>query len=207
MRKELIAPISMWKAAIRKEALRKRDALSQEEVAALSGRCVDVLLASAALNPYETIFLYVSHRNEMDAGRLLPLCQEWGKRVAYPKVMNQGRRAMEFFAVGGEDDLEVGFWGVREPNAGGTPILPDHAAILVPGLAFTKDGSRIGYGGGYYDGYLNRYKGMDIFTIGVAYEWQLMRELPMEANDVRVDAIATEEALYLVRDGESHKDK
>ena len=104
---------------------------------------------------------------------------------------------MEFYYVSDLDKLEAGAYGIREPKKDSIPVtdLTD-ALILVPALAFDREGHRIGYGGGYYDRYLRR---CGARAIGVIYEELLADSLPHEPHDISVDAIVTEGRILSVK--------
>jgi 5-formyltetrahydrofolate cyclo-ligase len=93
------------------------------------------------------------------------------------------------------DDLARGHFGLLEPRGDRTrPSTPPPGAIcLVPGIAFTPDGGRIGYGGGYFDRFLIYFDG---FTAGMAFNVQMRDALPLDECDVRVHAVVTESAVY-----------
>lgn len=80
-------------------------------------------------------------------------------------------------------------WGIPEPPAGNPRAYPEdflNPLMIVPGLAFTPDGSRLGRGGGYYDRFLSRWT---MTTIGVAYPCQIYRDLPREPHDLSVNLV------------------
>ena len=88
-----------------------------------------------------------------------------------------------------------GAYGILEPE-GGTVLCPREGisiglsgrdVMLLPGLAFTEKGERLGYGGGYYDRYLKRYPG--VFKAAPAYEFSVLSELPVEEHDERADVL------------------
>ncbi|HQT25487.1 MAG TPA: 5-formyltetrahydrofolate cyclo-ligase, partial [Burkholderiales bacterium] len=95
-----------------------------------------------------------------------------------------------------EDGLEPGLWGIREPRGGG--LIEDFSLIdfvLVPGVAFSREGGRLGYGGGFYDRLLVE-KRRDASAVAAAFSVQIVEEVPIEENDIFVDGIVTEEAEY-----------
>jgi 5-formyltetrahydrofolate cyclo-ligase len=115
-----------------------------------------------------------------------------GVTCVYPRV-HAGSRVLTFHVVG--DIWARGPFGLREP--------PSHApqraigeidVFLVPGVAFTKDGRRLGRGGGYYDGTL-ALRSPTAITIGVAFDCNVVIDLPLEAHDLRVDFVATEHGV------------
>jgi 5-formyltetrahydrofolate cyclo-ligase len=94
-----------------------------------------------------------------------------------------------------ETDLVPGAWGIPEPRDGLAEVLPEQIdAVVVPGSAFDAAGRRCGYGGGFYDTYLPRTR-PGIPWIALAFEAQLVDELPCEPHDLSVGAVVTETRL------------
>lgn len=110
------------------------------------------------------------------------------KRCAYPRT--DGER-LAFYEVTDLSQLHAGRWSLREPEAASDRerTLSDADLILVPGLAFTRSGRRLGRGGGYYDRAL---AGAAPFKLGVAFDFQVVDVLPTAAHDVRVDRVLTD---------------
>ncbi len=86
-------------------------------------------------------------------------------------------------------DVRAGYFGILEP-AGQDKIERQHGFMMVPGVAFSKDGVRIGYGKGFYDRYLKRFP--DIYTCAAAYAFQVADSLPFEKHDIKLMEIITE---------------
>lgn len=119
-----------------------------------------------------------------DGGRALA-----EKRCAYPRMA--GRR-LEVCAVRSLDELASARWGLREPVANApAAALAEIDLALVPGLAFTASGSRLGRGGGFYDRLLSEI-GFRAQTIGVGFDFQLLPTLPLEAHDAAVGVVLTD---------------
>ena len=119
------------------------------------------------------------------------LWEKSGHRFCYPRVVGS---ELEFVAVRHVEELAPAAWNpnVREPAASPQLIAPaEIALILVPGLAFTRDGRRLGRGGGYYDRLLALHRPHAI-ALGVCFDLQLVPDIPCEPHDQRVDAVLTE---------------
>jgi len=129
---------------------------------------------------------------EAETRELIRRARADGKTVCLPAIIGKGvmeaRRA---------DRLVPGPYGIPAPEG---PVFPPEAIdlIVVPGLAFDRACRRLGQGGGYYDRYLPRTRG---YAVGLAFEWQMVDRLPLEAHDVGVDCVATEAALYFRSEG------
>jgi 5-formyltetrahydrofolate cyclo-ligase len=91
-------------------------------------------------------------------------------------------------------DLSPGTYGILEPKKEKIKPTSIHEIdiVLVPGVAFDRFGHRLGQGGGYYDWFLSK---TNVVSIGLAFEFQILKEIPVEPHDQRVDLIVTEEKL------------
>lgn len=121
--------------------------------------------------------------------------QAWreGKDVAVPKC-NPENKTMRFKKITSFDQLESVYSGLLEPVDATIEVMPEEIKLLiVPGLAFTKDGYRLGFGGGYYDRFLSGYKG---FTVSLAFDCQLVDEVPTELHDIPVEKVITANKVY-----------
>src|SRR5262249_32625738 len=114
-----------------------------------------------------------------------------GKTVCYPLSHVHGR-ILSFRAVHSERELEPGRLGVREPaNSSEMVALEGIDLFVVPGLGFSKDGKRLGRGGGYYDSTLKAARASSR-RIALAFSDQMIDDVPANSNDVRMDLIVTE---------------
>lgn len=104
------------------------------------------------------------------------------RAFAFPRVDGE---EMDFFLAG---DFSVGKFGLREPL--GSQLAPPPDLVLVPGLAFSAAGARLGRGGGFYDRWLARHP--SVITVGVCFACQLVEHLPDEAHDLQVQCVLTE---------------
>jgi 5-formyltetrahydrofolate cyclo-ligase len=182
---------SRAKRAARERALTARDALGRTERA----RHSEAICARAAglpeLGRANTVLLFASFRTEVDTAPLLLALLRRGAAVALPRI--RGPRRLEAVRVADPAaDLAPGTWGIPEPREGLT-VLPPVAidAVVVPGAAFSLDCARCGYGGGFYDTYLPQLR-PGTPRVALAFEAQVVDELPCEDHDLRVDAIVTE---------------
>jgi 5-formyltetrahydrofolate cyclo-ligase len=118
--------------------------------------------------------------------------------MAAPATIPSERRLIPI-ALESFDDLTISSFGVREPKlTEGIPV-DSIDVVLLPGVAFDKQGFRLGYGGGYYDRFLPLLSPHTI-TIGVAYELQLLQQVPTEAHDIPLDLIVTESQILNCRE-------
>lgn len=139
----------------------------------------------------EVICSYVSFRNEADTWQFNQSVLKDGKCLLLPKVLS--KTEMAFFKVTDMQQLKKGYMGIYEPSTACEMKEPDgkRTLMLVPGLAFDRNFHRLGYGGGYYDRYLQRYA-EEIQTCGMCFDFQLMEAVPWQPHDHRMDFIVTE---------------
>ena len=125
--------------------------------------------------------------DEVDISPLLDSLSD--VRILLPRVEDtpQGVPCMEFYDYRA-DAMADGAYGIREPQ-GGLPCPPSEIDLMaVPGMAFTRDGRRLGRGKGYYDRYLAR-EGVRAWCVGVCFTHQIVDDLPCEEHDRRVDEV------------------
>ncbi len=143
------------------------------------------LLLVPEVRKSKAILLYYPYKNEVDIRFFANyLFRRGDKFVFFPRVSGEN---LEIIKVNSLYELEKGFAGIKEPT--GTPYSPEVLdVVIVPGVAFDFHGYRLGYGGGFYDRFL---KDLSAFKIGVAYDFQLVHELPRSEHDVQMDLIIT----------------
>jgi len=181
---------TMEKKEIRKRMLQLRDEQSPAERALWDDIIFSKLTGSSDYRNAKTIFIFVSFRSEVDTHRIIRKALEDGKVVGVPKVLSKAE-GIRVLRIERMEDLEAGYFGVLEPKEGCTEIPAGEIdLILMPGAAFDREGGRIGYGGGFYDRYISE-AGREIRKVALAYRMQVLDKVPMEENDMRVDAIIT----------------
>lgn len=178
----------MSKKVLRAEMSHLRHQLSHQEVAEYSKAICQKALTLTCVQQAQTLLLYYPLGNEVDLRMLMDELLRLGKKVALPVV--QGKH-MVLRAYTGHNDLQVGAYGIFQPNENAQEIPPEEMDVaLVPGLAFDQSGHRLGRGAGYYDRFLKRMP--QAVLLGVAYPFQVVEKLPREWHDIPMTAI-----LYL----------
>lgn len=181
------------KADIRERALRLRASTGEEERKAAGERIRERLFATDFYREAESVYCYVSFRDEADTKGIIEKSLELGKKVAVPKVTGKGK--MEFFFIDSMKDLRAGTWSIPEPGewCRQAPKPDERALVILPGAAFDRSGRRIGYGGGYYDAYLAG--NMGCRKAALAFSVQCMKRIPSEEHDICTEFIITEKEL------------
>lgn len=141
------------------------------------------------------VYCYITTQSEVDCVPIIEKAFSDGKRVAVPKVDKDG---MEFYEILALDECEKGTFRILEPKTKRLvrPEENSKTLILVPGLAYDHKKNRMGYGKGYYDRYFHKYGETKFERIAIAYDLQVVKEVPSEPTDVRVDTIITEYKTY-----------
>ena len=174
------------KPSLRQELLHQREQLSEASRAEYAQSWSKKLMALLQEKPFQTIAGYNPIRGELDVLPALEALRDQGKIVLLPRTPEEPG-PLSFHAYEA-DKLETGKYGILQPLAESPVHLPD--ILLVPLVACTADGHRLGYGGGYYDRTLASLSPRS-FTIGCAYEFQLVESFPAQPHDMQLDTILT----------------
>lgn len=154
----------------------------------------DRFLATFPPGAGRKVALYLAMRGEVGTDRIRDRCLAAGALLYYPRMGEDGN--LTFFRHGENDGWERGKFGIREPLVvpGREGTRTGFDLVVVPGLAFDASGWRLGRGHGFYDRFLSGLDGSPL-TVGLAFSWQIVPEVPVEAWDVPVDAVVTEDAV------------
>jgi 5-formyltetrahydrofolate cyclo-ligase len=144
--------------------------------------------------------MYLHMGSEVRTTAILSWCLARGKRVIVPVTDKVNRRLVFSELCDPERELEPGTFGIPEPKPEFLrPVRLEEAQIvLVPGVAWDLHGYRIGYGGGYYDRSINSVRS-HLLTVGLAYEFQIVREIPTSRYDSSVHKMVTEDRTITTR--------
>ncbi|MGA1842488.1 MAG: 5-formyltetrahydrofolate cyclo-ligase [bacterium] len=180
------------KAAIRKLFISKRDNLTSSERQGKSLLIANRLLNLDEFRKAKTCLLYASFRSEVITEHLIPLILREEKRLAFPIIDKKSNRLLLSEIKNGIEDLIPSTYGIKEP-------MPERARLisvdeidlfLIPGVAFDLSGTRLGFGGGYYDRLLAKIQKKPIMAL--AYEIQITSNLPCGPFDIKMKKIITE---------------
>lgn len=137
-----------------------------------------------------TIAITISKRPEVDTYQIIRKAWEEKRRIVIPKCDPKDKR-MCFRTLTAFNQLESVFYGLLEPVEALTEAVPKEEIdlMIVPGLAYARNGYRLGFGGGYYDRYLSTYKGK---TVSLAFHTQIVPTIPIDQHDIPVAKIITD---------------
>lgn len=182
----------MPKRQFREEFLKKRRELPHAERASRSLLIQENAKKFISWDQVETIGLYANQASEVQTGLLFKSAREMHKSIAYPRVTNE--EEIQYYLIDELSDLMLGTFGINEPLNSIIPIPIDSLDIIVvPGLVFDKFGHRLGYGRGYFDRILKSVDNKKV--VGLAFENQIVDQLPVQAHDIRVGVIVTESGV------------
>ena len=184
----------MTKKEIRKITQKIRDGIKPEEKKTLDGFIIKNLFTWDIYKNASYIFCYVSFRSEINTLEILKTAMVEGKTVTVPKIDLKAGSMKAYEVKNIDEDLAPGEYGIKEP------LDMCHEAdyskidlIIAPGLGFTKKGGRLGYGGGYYDKFIQ--KNQNIPVCALTYDRLVLDYLPVKEHDVPVDYLITEKCV------------
>lgn len=184
----------MDKKMIRQQMTEKRNSLLKTEQERLSDEIAGKLLSSDLYKNFQNICIYEAFRGEVLCDKIREQCFLEGKQVYVP-VTDKMNHCIEFYSIDKNTRFVSGAYGILEPViTSDCQVLRRPALILMPGLAFDYNRHRIGYGGGYYDRYLECQR--EHTTAALCYSFQVLSEdLPWEEHDILPDYIITEKEI------------
>jgi 5-formyltetrahydrofolate cyclo-ligase len=175
--------------------------LGVAERRSLSERITKRLLALDSYGSASCVMAYASFGSEFETGDFIADTLARGKTLVLPRAERESRVLQLYQVRDPARQLVAGVWGIRQPRADLCPVVPASRLdfVLVPGVAFTRQCQRLGYGGGYYDGFI---RGLILRPplITAAFSVQILPALPVSERDQYVDCVVTEIAEYR-RDG------
>ena len=183
---------------IRNQIFEAKLELGKERRKLLNNAIIEKLYNSSFYKEANHIMVYVSFGSEINTHDFIKESLKKGKRISVPVTFPDSKeiKPSELLDF---DELEIGFYNILTPKDESIRFIDPNEIdlIIVPGVAFDRKGYRIGYGGGYYDRFLSSYP--DIIKLSIAYDLQLIDEVPRKDHDIPVDFIITEkEVIKLV---------
>ena len=204
MSNESVESIQERKKKIREQAHANRNAQADKDE--LSKEICAKFEALPAYVRAKSVMYYIDVRSEVRTRHALPAALTQGKKIVVPWCNERGE--LELFHLENMEELSIGMYKILEPKPE-LRSLPakqvqatDLDLIMVPGVAFTRQGARMGHGKGYYDKLLQHAR-PDTPLVALAFECQLFDEIPTAVHDIFMDLVITERAIYEGK-GRSH---
>lgn len=174
----------MDKKELRRMIREKKRAMTAEQIEAASARLAELFYETDYYKNASVIYGYLPYNQEVRTVPILERALHDGKRVAVPKVYGD---TMRFIYLDDLKKVETGYSGIPEPVEDGPVAEDENALVLMPGLAFDKNGNRMGYGGGFYDKFLAEEPNHP--TVALCYEFQMVDAIPCEDYDIPVNCV------------------
>jgi 5-formyltetrahydrofolate cyclo-ligase len=181
---------------LRKKILRERDQLGADDRCEKSRAIAEKVWGLPQMEGWNTLFMYVNFRSEVETLDLIKKCLQHGKQVAVPLVNGANSTMIPLQISDPDMDLKPGYYGISEPDPRKAPPVEggEIDAVIIPGSVFDVNGGRLGYGGGYYDRFLQNIAPRAC-RIGLAFEMQIVDSVPLEPHDQPLDYLVTEKRI------------
>ena len=179
----------MNKSEIRKKIIKIRKKNDTKNLKINFHHILNILKKNLTTN--KVIGGYYPYNYEVDTIEILKKIEKKNYLISLPKIKKSYK--MNFFNWSTKDPLQINQFGIPEPTSNKI-IYP--SILLVPLVAFDKYNNRLGYGGGFYDRYINKIKkNQSVTTIGLAYSYQEIKKVPINDHDIKLDFIVTEDKI------------
>ncbi|HAE91508.1 MAG TPA: 5-formyltetrahydrofolate cyclo-ligase [Tissierella sp.] len=184
--------IILDKKILRKKILQKRAELSTENIVNYSNIIENKLYKMDYYKNAKTIMSFISFGDEIITHEIIKNSIKNGKSVVVPITIPETKE-LKVSKILDFSELEIGYYNILTPKKDFLRFIDFNTIdlVLVPGVVFARDGYRVGYGGGYYDRFLSKFK-EKVNTIGLAFDLQIVEEVPKDSFDIPVDFIITE---------------
>lgn len=187
----------IMKNDLRKELIKTRNSLSEEVILDYTSKIISNIKKTFDFNKLNCIGQYMSINKEVETKGFINELLHEGKRVVLPKVEN--KIDMDFYPIESLKDVFKGSFNVLEPISKNKMPKDKIDIIFIPGIAFSKEMNRLGYGAGFYDRYLKDYKGI---KVGLCYSFQI-KSFEVYPHDVSMDYVITENHVHQFHDKNS----
>lgn len=187
--------IQARKQALRQSIIAARSNMADAERVRLSGQITQRLAGLEAYHSAAAILAYMNFGAEFAATQFVQQALRDGKQVLLPKVNRETKQLDVYRITDLAQDVAPGVWEIPEPLTERCPKVTDLSPIgfiLLPGVAFGRDGARLGYGGGFYDKLLARLPHQPVL-VAAAFAMQVVEHIPQEATDRKVEWLVTEQ--------------
>lgn len=178
------------KKDIRNQIYAARKTYTDSQIETWSREITEKIISLPEFQKADRIMAYADYNHEVMTGFIIEEAWKAGKKTAVPKVFGKD---LVFYHLEDFSQLKKGYYGIPEPARGETVQWED-ALMIMPGVAFDKYNHRVGYGGGFYDRFLEKHPG--IKRVAVAFSFQLLPEVPVEPTDIFPQILVTEKDTY-----------
>ena len=184
------------KKEFRKKVINLRKEKDKDFIKHNSDIITDKLLNLDCIKNAKNIMLYLDFNNEVSTDSLIKKLLNLGKIVSSPITLKEERKLIPSQITDLKNGIQYGAYNIREPKPECSPAIniKDLDVVIVPAVAYDKNCYRLGYGGGFYDRFLENLR-KDAVTIGIAFDLQIFDEVPKEAHDAQLDYIVTESRI------------
>ena len=185
---------------VRAEVLRRRDSIPPDQKKQKDDLIKNNLFTLKEFIDAKSVLMYVSFRTEVDTIGQLEEILSLKKKLIVPLV-DRKQKTLTLYEIKNRSELVPGYMGIPEPKVSEDRKvnLKDIDLIVVPGTGFDIKGNRLGYGGGYYDKLLRRAE-KTIPTVALAFEEQIVENIPSESHDMKMDIIITDERIIRAKE-------
>ncbi len=189
-------PSQIWvkcmheKKEIRKQIFKLREEVSKQQIILDSHKITEKIIHMRQFAEAPCIFAYMDVRGEVMTRELIRRAWDENKKVAVPKVLGE---SLKFYYITEFSQCTLGCLDIPEPDSNGSEAVCDGAFMIMPGMAFDRQRHRVGYGGGYYDRYLE--KNRCCICAAVAFSWQVQEHVPYNSYDIIPDYLITEKEI------------
>lgn len=178
------------KKQIRKDIIKLRDEFDISEKIIADEIILKKLLLREEYIKCKNIFIYIGFGSEIDTRKYIERFWQDNKTVVVPRT-NIEKKEMDVVKIDNFDNLIKDKYGILEPDISEKAFDKDDIdLIIMPGVAFDRDGGRVGYGGGYYDKFLETLSS-NVKKIALCYDFQIVKKIPLSSYDIKVDKIIT----------------
>lgn len=172
--------------------IEKRDSVDALERESADIRIKNILIKEDYYKTSKNIFIYLGFGSEINTSIYIKEFLKDGKKIYVPRI-KRGSRIMEAVKIRDLEDLKENNFGILEPSNEKQWVNKEILdLIILPGVAFDEKGGRLGYGGGYYDIFLQDVS-IDVTIVALAYEFQIVNSIPLEEHDIKANHIITDE--------------
>ncbi|MBU4304198.1 MAG: 5-formyltetrahydrofolate cyclo-ligase [Candidatus Omnitrophica bacterium] len=181
----------MEKQQIRQAILKKLKAQREELRQKKSLNIKKQLFSQPPFITADTVMFYIAKDGEVDTTAMIKDALEMGKKVVVPVTLVKEKKIIPSQMIDYPRELEEGPYGIYQPKRRYVRKVPlkDIDVIIVPGIAFDRKGNRLGRGGGYFDRFLAKLKKRNIPMFGIAFKFQILKQIPVFFHDIPVDKL------------------